>query len=194
MTANVDPLSSKTIDESSVPLWTLSLRKQLTSPPYRCGWSSAKHQRTIPRQSSWHHPLLPKEVITLYRDRRTKTKSSAALEEHRIGFVAEQEMTPPRIMQPCARDRRVYPVGSMRRDTVRRRLQLEDLRLEFVVVRLDLTDPDGATQTMLVFAPHGTPSVLLDVFLSGVVVRPVEPRSCLSPGSEGQCRRYRTYE
>ena len=95
--------------------------------------------------------------MTLSWDRKKKTKHTDRLNTHITDFVEFEEFQLPEENEPCAKDPRVYPTGEMWRDTVRRQLRFEALRLDLVTMRLCSPDPSRELQTLLVYG-HGSPA------------------------------------
>lgn len=78
--------------------------------------------------------------MTLSWDRAKQTKHTSALEAHIEDFIQVEEMQLPKLVEPCKKDPRVFPTGEMWRDTVRRQLRLQELRL--AIANMSVSSPD----------------------------------------------------
>lgn len=131
--SNRQPFQALQIHPSSIPLW-------MAPPPAKDTRSLGK---ALPK-------ALPRKPIMLRWSRDGRTKSSAALETHIVDFIEFHELQLPKSVQPCTKDPRVFPTGEMWRDTVRRQLALQDLKLEFVTMHVEsLVQPDDTSITKL---------------------------------------------
>ena len=113
-----DPFRIQRIHQSSVPLWMVG------------------GEMTLEPKALSTPKLRPLSVILLWS--RANTKYSARLKEHIDGYVAFEELTLPEDRQDAQKDPRYFPSGSMWRDTVRRQLRLQELRLDIVTMRLEV--------------------------------------------------------
>jgi len=116
------PFEATQIHESAVIRWMGLVMELQTSKPLG---------REPPK------PLTAKQ-ITLLWNRKTKTKTAANLERHIEEYVQFQKSTLPNERKAASKDPRRYPTGEMWRDTVRRQLLLQDLRLELSTTRVEI--------------------------------------------------------
>lgn len=111
--------------------------------------------------------------MTLSWDRKKKTKHTDRLNTHVTDFVEVEEFQLPE-NEPCAKDPSVYPTGEMWRDTVRRQLRFEALRLDIVTMQLSAPDQSGELQTVLVYG-LGSPAPWEEVNALLCVDRTLKP-------------------
>ena len=67
-----------------------------------------------------------------------------------------EELQLPMPVKPYKKEARLYPIGEMWRNTVRRQLRLQESKLAIVSMSPSLPDQTGASQTSLVHG-HGEP-------------------------------------
>ncbi|KAL8646788.1 MAG: hypothetical protein Q9210_005932 [Variospora velana] len=124
-----DPFPHRLVHPSYTPRWMLATPK-------------VSSLRPTPK-------ALPKRTILLVHDASKKTKHSAALREHEQEHVEAQGLSMPPVEVTPARDPRDFDSGEQWRDTVRRQLSMEALRVDFFTMTLWVTteeeeveDPD----------------------------------------------------
>ena len=142
--ADVDPFQSTLIHSTSKPHWMVP-----TQAPTDLG-------------RKLRAPRLPPKSVTLSWDRLKRTKHTSGLEAHIKDFIGLEELQLPKSHEPCKKDPRLFPTGEMWRDTVRRQLRLQQLRLAIANMVVSSPDQSGAMQTCLVFG-HGDPALWDDV-------------------------------
>lgn len=140
----IDPFQSSLIHPTSKPQWMIP-----TQAPIDLG-------------RKLRAPRLPPKSITLCWDRVKRTKHTPALEAHIEDFIKLEELQLPNTVEPCKKDPRLFPTGEMWRDTVRRQLRFQELRLAIANMSVSSPDQSGAMQTLLVFG-HGDPALWDDV-------------------------------
>ena len=84
--------------------------------------------------------------MTLCWDYRRKTQHSVSLQEHIENHIEFNGFSLPEVTQHVRKDPRVFSVGSMWQDTLRRQLGLQDLRPEFFTIHLEINTHSEETQ------------------------------------------------
>lgn len=118
MKKHTDAFPSKIIGGDSIPVWM--------RPSYDTV-QPLDHQVHQTQQ-----PLICKALL----DRTSKSRFEKELIKHESEHITFNAWSLPG-EESIERDPRVYPTGSMWRDTVRRQLQFAKLRVDFLTIRLD---------------------------------------------------------
>ena len=118
------PFESTLVDPSYVPLWMVQV-------------DTASAAAGIPKRSPTR--VLEPKMTILSWDRDPKYKPMQAVDQHINDFIGPGHLRSilPYDPVPALKDPRVYPNGAMWRDTVRRQLSFDRLRLDFLSLILE---------------------------------------------------------
>ena len=97
-------------------------------------------------------PKLRRKKIILVHDLHKKTKHTADLRSHIENHVDAEGLTMPAAEMLAAKDPRVFESGEQWRDTVRRQLSMQHLRVEFFTIHLVHSSTENEDRIML-FGP-----------------------------------------
>lgn len=114
-----NPFEAILIATDSIPAWMRASDAVLDTP---------KLENEIPRRS------IKNFVLTC--DRSKRTKFALELEKHIDRFIEFNGLRLPNVSVLVERDPRAYPTGEMWRDTIRRQLQLADLKVDLLTMNL----------------------------------------------------------
>ena len=139
-----DPFQTLNVHATAIPRWMVEVKPTT---------DLANTMRSAP---------LPQKSIRLCWDRTKKTAHTEALTTHIQDFVEFNELQLPKTDEVCAKDPRVFPTGEMWRDTVRRQLHLQDLRVDISTMQVIAPDESEVVNTLLVYG-RGEPATWDDV-------------------------------
>ena len=129
-----DPFCARMLHPSSLPRWMV--REKV-------------HEDTAPK-----HPALSTKHIHLVHDSEHRTKYSESLQAHISDYVEIEGLSMPEIKQYPAKDPRYFQSGEQWRDTVRRQLNMQKLRIELFTMHLEYSDEEaGSLKKAHVFGP-----------------------------------------
>ena len=94
--------------------------------------------------------LIRKSFI-LYLNRQQKTKYSSKLDKHVQEFIVFNGLRLPESNVQVERDPRAYPTGEMWRDTLRRQLHFEQLRVDFLTMSLTVRNTVIPIRELLIY-------------------------------------------
>ncbi|KAL8836085.1 MAG: hypothetical protein Q9176_006543 [Flavoplaca citrina] len=123
------PFPNRTIHESWKPQWMLEAPRSLVT-------------RTLVNK-------LPPKKVMLIHDEGRKTKHTAALASHVEEFVEAEGLMMPQQEVPSSKDPRDFESGEQWRDTARRQLRMQHLRVDFFTIRLDKMMVYGPAESAL---------------------------------------------
>ncbi|KAL8976770.1 MAG: hypothetical protein Q9205_007295 [Flavoplaca limonia] len=123
------PFPNRTIHESWKPQWMLGAPRSLVT-------------RTPVNK-------LPPKKIILIHDEGRKTKHTAALASHVEEFVEAEGLMMPQHEVLSSKDPRDFESGEQWRDTARRQLRMQHLRVDFFTIRLDKMMVYGPAESAL---------------------------------------------
>ena len=139
MVKDTNPFGARAIHPSSLPRWMVPGKTSKDTTP--------------------KHPSMPSMQIYLFHNTDQKTKHSESLEAHVKEHVELEGLTMPETKLHPAKDPRYFQSGKQWRDTVRRQLNLEKLKLEFFTMHLELVGAEGSSEKKIqAFGPaKGSP-------------------------------------
>lgn len=112
---------------------------RIVHPTYTPRWMLATPKGSSLRPSP---TPFPKKKMLLVHEASKKTKYSAALLEHEQEHVEAQGLSMPPVAVLPARDPRAFDSGEQWRDTVRRQMSMQDLRVDLFTMALWVTAED----------------------------------------------------
>lgn len=111
-------------------------------PSYTPRWMIANSNASVQKTKV---DTFPAKKISLVYDRKRKTKWTEELIAHVRDYVEAQGLAMPPLEVRCLRDPRAFDSGEQWRDTVRRQLSMESLRVEFFTLAfVELPKSEGA--------------------------------------------------
>ena len=129
-----DPFGARTLHPSSLPRWMV-------------------HEK-IHVDTYLKRPALPAKHIHLVHNSEQKTKHSESLQAHISEYIEIEGLYMPEIKQYPAKDPRYFQSGEQWRDTVRRQLNMQKLRIELFTMQLEYLDEEaGLSKKVPVFGP-----------------------------------------
>lgn len=118
-----DPFGAYRLHPSSWPRWMIQEKKPTDTAP--------------------KVPSFPSKHIHLVHKSEQKTKHSVALQAHIEEHVEPEGLYMPEIKQFPSKDPRHFESGEQWRDTLRRQLNMQKLRIEFFTMHLESSEGEG---------------------------------------------------
>ncbi len=118
-----DPFPTRTVDPSYIPRWMVSAKRRITTAP--------------------DIPKFPQKKIMLVHDVRTRSMHTESLKSHEEEFIQYHGLSLPNLEQSCLKDPRYFTSGPQWRDTLRRQLNFQDLRVELFTLALVIPNADA---------------------------------------------------
>ena len=131
-----DPFTTKALHPSSSPRWMVSEK--------------------TPKPAAPEHPAFSAKQIYLMYNVVQRTKYAKALQTHIEELIEPEGLTMPASRQNPTKDPRYFKSGEQWRDTTRRQLNMQNLRIELFTMFLEYQEDEHASlQKVPVFGPGG---------------------------------------